>query len=1310
MFTSPASTLILASLLAALSLLAPQAGRAEATNQGIGISYALPVDGKFPRTYLVTLAITAPDNPDWIVSTFVAGQVRTVTAENQGQFTENWDGLDDNHMPVPPGDYGVKGIYTPAYYWEVDEEWHAITAKFAGGVSPWLPDPENPEHWKQPLLFKGDPVGQPLRDVDVGPNGVAVFYYQYLENGLNAPMFDLNKPLGYEQFIDSFNSGGAAGGWSVATDGESVWAAGEEGGPRFIYRTDQKPFGNGNGAYRKNVTINRGKVTSMDTWKDPASGQSYLYVAERGKFDIAPPKNRYHKYGKFTESTEEFINDITVYAGADGERLSRIKIEKPQSIIVHEQQLYCLSDMDGRWILKQITLDHGLPLGEWETTFDLPKTITPCDMEIDSKGRFYFSDSEANKVYQLNAKGKILRTLGRLDAQEPGSYDPLSFMSPGKLATWVDSEGKDRLIITEYEGPNRVSEWAPDKGTLIQEYPSYQTKVNNGYAVDPADPNRIYLPTHGNWLTAYHVDYDTHTWTVEAVWPDVHAGQHGDIDKPVAIRANHDTLYIAGGRKGIVYRLDEKENRFYKSAGILREGRTYKLWNDANGNGAIDESELRATNEVDGWILTYHGQRFIEDLSYLSPAQHGKSVWRLPVDHFDSHGNPVYTEFQKVVTDPVFEAREAGKVSALYGGNELAETYSSDWMMADGSVEDGFYVHARGGKNFTANFGAQYKITRYVPDGDGNYVMKWRVGRSNLMQPEHHKGDIIGGSRLFKPINGILTLIDQSRSGLYLYTDDGMYLDTVFPSEKINKEVGVYRQPGEFFAGSMFANETNGTIYYAAGKYTPFLYEMENWSLESNPVRALEALTKHIQLKATQIADPLPIAVTLRGGAGKTNIAPFAPAVGGAALDGSLLGWESVSPVSYETGEDQGVEVRCLFDPEHLYLRWHVRTGGTFELKPTPPLERIFTHDQETDTVSFYIQGDENAAADSNADGRPGDVRMVFGLFEQDGQPTPVILGMYPKLNYDRAETQTYRTPVGEVSFEHVGPIHEATLGAVLDADGKGYVIAAKIPRSAIPAIGQPFSGDFRTMVNFSANLGGHNKFWWANADGSANIETYDEPSEARLYPGSWAPAKFSGLSDGYVIRHWQKLGPFGGSGADAFTDDPRHKEPVKKFFHAAGYPPDDAKVDLDASYTGELIQGYWPELESTSWEPVEIEPLDTRASIGRSSQIWYGVTWIYAPEAVELDFEFQGHNMTYIRWFLNGVKLFEGDPDKHYTAHKTPRARRVAFTPVTLKQGWNEVYFRAFNVGYTPFRVGLKLKADTDKLWPLKFSNHPAE
>src|SRR5438270_224939 len=81
--------------------------------KGVPIEFSLPTEGPLPKTYCVTLAITDPKNPDWIVSTFRAGLACTVTPENHGKFIEAWDGLDDNNMPLPAGSYGVKGIYMP---------------------------------------------------------------------------------------------------------------------------------------------------------------------------------------------------------------------------------------------------------------------------------------------------------------------------------------------------------------------------------------------------------------------------------------------------------------------------------------------------------------------------------------------------------------------------------------------------------------------------------------------------------------------------------------------------------------------------------------------------------------------------------------------------------------------------------------------------------------------------------------------------------------------------------------------------------------------------------------------------------------------------------------------------------------------------------------------------------------------------------------------------------------------------------------------------------------------------------------------
>jgi flagellar hook assembly protein FlgD len=93
----------------ALGLAAIQPASAQQSTESVGVPvwYELPTDEPLPQTYRVTLAITDPRNSDWVVSTLVAGEPRTVTAENQGRFTKTWDGLDENFMPVPPGKYGV---------------------------------------------------------------------------------------------------------------------------------------------------------------------------------------------------------------------------------------------------------------------------------------------------------------------------------------------------------------------------------------------------------------------------------------------------------------------------------------------------------------------------------------------------------------------------------------------------------------------------------------------------------------------------------------------------------------------------------------------------------------------------------------------------------------------------------------------------------------------------------------------------------------------------------------------------------------------------------------------------------------------------------------------------------------------------------------------------------------------------------------------------------------------------------------------------------------------------------------------------
>lgn len=1240
--------------------------QAAPADRGARVSYTLPADGTLPRTYRVTLAIVDPKNPDWILSQFVSGAVRTVTAENRGRFTETWDGLDDNFMPLPPGDYGVKGIYMEGKTWAVDGEVHSITPRFVAGASSWMPDRAD---WSKPEPFGGDPCGAPLSDIDVGPDGVAVFYYQYLENGTNNPLIDLKKPLGRGQFVKAFNSGGAGGGTSTCTDGKNVWSFSTDGGPKYVYRADGKSFGTGR-AQRNNVYRPEGWVTAM------AYGKGVVYVAERGRI-IETSKKGWH------ESPTDFVDQVTMLAADDGKVLGSIPVKRPCGLVARDG-VYVLHD-DKVSIVRD---------GKLETLFALD--VKAFDLERDSHGRFYVSVPDRNKVLQLDAAGKVLRAYGRLDRQKAGSYDRETLISPGKLATWTDA-GEDRLIIVEQAGPNRSSEWSAE-GKLLREHLSLQTKANDGYAVDPENPTHYYIGGQEGWLTRFKVDAAAGTWTVDAVWPDVGTDPKlPHFDHPRFIRAN-GKAYLACARSYNVYRLDG--DRWVLGAGIVTERKDnkaqYYAWNDENGDGKVDEEEYRGHPlSLPGHWFRYHGEQWLEDLSLAALPQNGPDAYRLAPGGFDAHGNPKLTSVEKLFTDPVFEAKAKGPVDALHGGNELATSYSSDWAQVDGLPSEGYYVNARGGPNFSANEGAQIKVARFVPDGPGKYRLLWRTGRKAL-RGVARPGEMYGSIHLNKPINGLLSVIDQSRCGILLFTEEGLYVDTLFPDARSHPhdQAGLYPQPGEYFAGFVHGNKDDGKIYLAMGKVTPLLFAADGWSLTENPVKKLSTVDATVTLTADAIADPPELALSVRGGAGKARLARFAPALGGVALDGSMDGWESCEPVKFEADKEQTVEVRCFYDPEAIYLRWHARLGRKVDPKPLQPIERMFTHDRQADTLSLYLQGDPSAKPGG---ARPGDARIVFGIYKEG----IAALGMHPRWP-GKGTPQTYRTPVGTAEFEHVAPVAGAKLGHLIDDDGKGFVIAAAIPRASLPGL-PPLSGSLRTLVNFEATFGGHNKFWWANADGSASRETYDEPTEARLYPGSWAPAQFEGLDRGVVVRRWQINGPWGGPGAEVFKPDlgGSEKDKGRKFSEESKYPPDEPGARFDAAYKGPLTKGYWHDPGEVRWKPASVADLDTRVILGPSAQTWFGATWIQAPADIEIDFQLQGHPQTYLRYTLNGETVFKGE---------LKGARNVETKRVRLRAGWNEVRFRGCCVGYPPFRAGLVLAGAPEQLWKLKLSGLPPD
>ncbi|MFZ2654036.1 MAG: hypothetical protein WAX69_03915 [Victivallales bacterium] len=1088
------------------------------TVKGASIRYQLPTDGLLPKTYRVTLAITDPTNSDWIVSQPVCGAVRTVTEENKGQFEEKWNGLDDNFMPLPSGKYGVKGIFMPARKWEINGEYHSLIPKIgsAPGDS-WFPSRHEDD--KSPYFWAAGDGGGMIAAVAVGNDGKAAFLSGYME-GDGCWLVDLNKPINWHQIIKRYGPSGE----SVATDGEAIWASQKSGKSWFICRVDGGKFGSDAGVGSLSSTYRpAGTPTALAVWRDPEDGKRFLYVSRING-----------------EKDEQGADSILVLEGDSGEKLAEIQLRNPQGLTVSgDKRLVVLSQNTAdKWEINEFTLVKGMPDINSRKSLPIDVIIHPSDIQADAHGVYYLSDMYHNQVYKVDLSGKIVQRFGKADRQTSGKYDPNVFMSPGKMALWTDSEGKDRLIVVE-RALGRVSEWTTE-GKLLREW-VLGISGDSGYCMDPERPEHLYVVADGSCtdrgLIRFRVDFESGQWKIDAVWPEIcgtgpDKANLGDFPggffrpkiincqgrKYLAFARNHRSRYGY-----IVYRQDG--DTWIPSAGLVPVGTgnpkdhiqkrlcdRWYWWSDANGDGKLQEEEYKDNPTTPPDPFGYWGNTWLNDLS-LTWMSKGVAVWKALPTGFDKHGNPTFDgqNWDIILEDTIYKARAEGKATPLYGGNELDMQFSGAWQSIDGSPSDGFLVNARGGPNAGANTGSQFKISRYVSDGKGGFRMKWRVGRAlyahgNVMEP----GDIGGSIYITAPVNGLFGVQDSTVGAYHLYTTDGLYVDTLFVDIAHYPELGgVYRLGGENFGGTHFLNKENGKVYVAMASNHPCpLFEVEGWTAKENSVRNLNVLDPAIALEADQIAPPTELAAGFRG-ITPLRLARFALAADKPAMDGSLGGWEQSKEIPFQADAQQKVEVRCLYDAETIYLRWQVRLPRQVKISPASDTARLFTHEITADTVSFYIQGDPNAKAKGPEAGRHGDLRIVFGLVKEGETVKPIAWGIYPKwFGPGKSAPITYRSIVSDVTFEHAGLLDSARLGYRIDADQQGFVIAAAIPRSVIPML--PVLGpEVRTNVDFEATLGGRTKFWWANTDGSASRETYDVPTEARLYPNAWAPAEF---------------------------------------------------------------------------------------------------------------------------------------------------------------------------------------------------------
>jgi hypothetical protein len=211
--------------------------------------------------------------PTWIVSQFTAGAVRTVTAENRGRFTETLGRTRRQLYAGPPGTYGVKGIFMEGRTLEGRRRGplrHPSVRRGSVVLDAELRRVEQARALRRRSL-RGSSMGHRMSGRTGSPSSTT----STSRTARTIRCSTSRNPWAWASSFGPTTPGGAGGGTSTCTDGTTVWSFSTDGGPKYVYRADGRPFGTGR-AQRNNVYRPEGWVTAM------AYGKGAVYVAERG--------------------------------------------------------------------------------------------------------------------------------------------------------------------------------------------------------------------------------------------------------------------------------------------------------------------------------------------------------------------------------------------------------------------------------------------------------------------------------------------------------------------------------------------------------------------------------------------------------------------------------------------------------------------------------------------------------------------------------------------------------------------------------------------------------------------------------------------------------------------------------------------------------------------------------------------------------------------------------------------------------------------------------------------------------------------
>ncbi len=1079
-----------------------QAAMQYSTAGPIALRYDLPADAA------VTLVVEKPDGT----------RVRNLFGDyprKAGRNTDYWDGADDAGHLVPPGAYRVRGLYhrpLDAFY------------DFAYG-NPGDPPYDN-------SLGTGGWLSNHAPPMAVAAGRDRVYLTAAFAEGATAVLgadYEGRRQWG----VGNINAG------MPAEDGKYLYLL--VGGPSVAWGgapENEVAIVRLDAATGKHAPWPDGKsmhsiatIASWDQWFKPHRPEGEL-VATHG-FDADWCQRQTLGLavagGKLYASLH-FQNRVVVVDADKGVALAQIPLDRPAGLATDASgALFAIS---GKRVVKLTGSD------QW-TEVVRDGLSAPVGLACDAQGNLYVSDwGDAMCVKAFSPDGRLLRTIGKPGGRPlSGRYDPSGMFRPWGIA--VDARG--RLWVAEHDNsPRRLSVWDTATGSLVREFCGTTYYSATGAHVNPLDPRQAFVL--GNTCA---LDWDKGTWRVTGTlfrrtspdaWFD--AGE-GWLNGSQVVRRGDRTLLIASGQNllciaelhqydarplaviGSVYglyhggelwpdlvvkhlaapdRLAELKTKHPKAfdgtgssypdvSSMLGEPgvNQYFLWTDGNGDGLVQEPEIRffTSTDVGGLRFGFFWGAAVDPRNftfYTYGNGANQTVWKVPVREWNSAGAPVYdlAAATKIVDQPLLPQPEG----------------PSEWADPQG--------------NLVIN---QSPLQMFSPDGAllWSYPNPWPGVHGSHTAPAAHRGRILGplyvlGSAQMPNAIGEVFCLGGNLGERYFLTGDGLFLGSIFADcrsapeplldqPRRNMSIAACTAGGEGFGGEFFQHATTGA-YYLGGPVAS--------SREASVLARVTGLDTARRLPTQRLTVTAKDCAAARDFQARQAVQQ---AKGKALSIVRLKGEVKDLPDYGQFDFSAGHVARWSFDARHTASATWAYDDANLYLTAREVLDDTPMINSGADVRTLFKTGDavefelRTAPDDDSPQVIAGDLRLVLSVF--DGKPVVVL---YRYKVPGTAAPIPFASPVGTTKIDEVRVLDDARLS--IDRYGGGYHLRAAIPLRDLgfaPARDKTYRGDFGIVYSDRGGKIDELRMYWANpADAMVN----DLFSEAAINPAAWGRFK----------------------------------------------------------------------------------------------------------------------------------------------------------------------------------------------------------